>query len=212
MNQIDATALTRARYNRAARFYDILDALSDGVFQSGRQKLWHYAQGEILEVGVGTGKNFPYYPPKARVIAIDFAERMLARAQERARALDTHVVLKEGDAQHLPFADNTFDTAVATCVFCSVPNPVQGLRELNRVVKPVGKILLLEHGRINQPIIGRIMDWLNPFVVRLWGANINRRTIQNVKEAGLEIESVENMDAMGMVKFIVARPHKTAIA
>lgn len=212
MNQIDATALTRARYNRAARFYDIVDALSDGVFQAGRQKLWRCAQGEILEVGVGTGKNFPYYPPKARVIAIDFAERMLARAQERARALGTHVVLKEGDAQHLPFADNIFDTAVETCVFCSVPDPIQGLRELNRVVKPDGKILLLEHGRINQPIIGRIMDWVNPFVVRLWGANINRRTLENVKKAGLEIESVENMDAMGMVKFIVARPHKTAIA
>lgn len=210
MNQFDATALARTRYNRAARFYDIVDALSDGMFQAGRQTLWEEARGEILEVGVGTGKNFPYYPQDGRVVGIDFAARMLARANARARELDTRVILQECDVQQLNFADNTFDTAVATCVFCSVPDPVQGLRELNRVVKPDGKILLLEHVRIDQPLIGRFLDLLNPFIVRLWGANINRRTIENVNRAGLEIISIENLEPMHMVKFIIARPNKTA--
>ncbi len=212
MSQIDATALARARYNRAAPFYDIIDAFTDGAFKAGRSKIWSQTLGVVLEVGVGTGRNFPYYPPNCQVIAIDFAERMLERAHIRASALGTNVVLRQGDVEHLDFMDNMFDTAVTTCVFCSVPDPIQGLRELNRVVKADGKIPMLEHERINHPVLGRIMDWMNPLFVRMWGANMNRRTVENVKRAGLQITSVEKMDPMNMVKFIIARPNKTALA
>jgi ubiquinone/menaquinone biosynthesis C-methylase UbiE len=84
------------------------------------------------------------------------------------------------DVQALTFPDDDFDAAVATCVFCSVPDPVRGLQELARVVKPDRRILLLDHVRIDQPLIGAIMDGLNPLIVRMWGANINRRTTENV--------------------------------
>lgn len=133
---------------------------------------------------------------------------MLARVHERARQYDVTVELAEGDVQQLEFSDNTFDTAIATFVFCSVPDPVCGLRELNRVVKPNGRILFLEHVRIDHPIIGRMMDWLNPFIVRLWGANINRRTLENARRAGLHIDQVQDLGPMGMVKLVCAHPNK----
>jgi ubiquinone/menaquinone biosynthesis C-methylase UbiE len=94
---------------------------------------------------------------------------------------------------------------VATFVFCSVPDPVQGLREIGRVVRPGGQILLLEHVRIDRPVIGTLMDVLAPLIVRLNGANINRRTVKNVQSAGLQIDRVENLDRMGMFKLIFAR-------
>lgn len=109
------------------------------------------------------------------------------------------------DAQHLEFSAGTFDAAVATFVFCSVPDPVVGLRELGRVVRPEGDIWLLEHMRVDKPFVGSLMDALNPLVVRVMGANINRRTLENVQRAGLRL--VEATELKGeLVRLIHARP------
>ncbi|MDE3087856.1 MAG: class I SAM-dependent methyltransferase [Chloroflexota bacterium] len=209
-NEIDlkATATTKARYNRIAHIYDLAEAMSERRFKPWREKLWRQANGNILEVGVGTGKNLPYHPRRAKVTGIDLADQMLVRAQERARQLGAVIDLREGDAQSLDFPDNSFDTAVATFVFCSVPDPIRGLRELNRVVKPDGRILLLDHVRIDRPLIGWVMDLIDPLIVRLWGAHINRRTVENVKRAELGIENVEHLGPMRMVKLILAKPRK----
>lgn len=208
-NGIDrrATRAARSRYNRIAPIYDWLEGLSEPRFRPWRQRLWAAVPaGFVLEVGVGTGKNLPYHPRAARMFGVDLSDRMLARARARATRTGRAIDLREMDAQSLDFATHTFDAAAATFVFCSVPDPVRGLRELGRVVKPDGVILLLEHVWLDHMLLGRLMDALNPLVVRLWGANINRRTVENAQAAGLRIESVESLGPMGMIKLIRARP------
>ena len=109
------------------------------------------------------------------------------------------------DVQHLDFADHSFDTVFATFVFCSVPDPVMGLRELRRVCKPEGSLLLLEHMRPRHPVRGFLFDLLNPMVVRMMGANINRNTIDNIRQAGWQIKVEESLSS-DIVKWIEAVP------
>jgi ubiquinone/menaquinone biosynthesis C-methylase UbiE len=148
MNAIDpqATAVTRARYDRNARRYDLMTRGSERLLAPTRAALWQRVRGpRVLEVGVGTGKSFPYYPAGMTITAIDFSPRMLEQARLHAAQDHIAIDLREADVQALPFDGASFDTAIASCVFCSVPDPLLGLRELRRVLVPDGQLLLLEH-------------------------------------------------------------------
>jgi phosphatidylethanolamine/phosphatidyl-N-methylethanolamine N-methyltransferase len=201
-------ALTLERWQRIAPTYGAVERFIERrVFGPWRARVWSLVRGSnVLEVGAGTGPNMPYYPSGVQVTATDVSAPRIERARQRAQHLGLQVELRVMDAQQLDFPAATFDAAVATLVFCSVPDPVQGLRELRRVVKPGGQVLLLEHVRIDRPVVGRLMDWLNPLTVRLSGENFNRRTVENVRRAGLEIERAHDLAPAGLVKLIVARP------
>jgi ubiquinone/menaquinone biosynthesis C-methylase UbiE len=173
----------RRRYDRLAPWFDSLEGFLEGlVFRRLRKKLWAQAQGEhILEVGVGTGKNLLFYPKEARMTAIDFSPKMLKQAERKRERKQLVVDLSLMDVQSLCYADNSFDTVVASFVFCSVPKPRKGLKEIHRVLKPGGQLLMLEHVLSSNKLLAWLMNLLNPMVLRLVGANINRETIKNVQ-------------------------------
>lgn len=205
---IELSELTRKRYNRIAPIYDLMEWFVERAsFRKWRTMLWDQVDGdEVLEIGVGTGKNILYYPSNAQVTSIDLSEVMMSYAKRQAKELSREVNFQLMDVETLTFPDNSFDTAVASFVFCSVPRPVAGLGEIGRVVKPGGDIWLLEHVRINRPIIGLLMDVLNPIIVRLMGANINRQTVKNVETAGLKVLSVTDLQGK-LVRLIHATPN-----
>jgi len=152
---------------------------------------------------VSTGKNISFYPPEMEITAIDLTPGMLERAKKRAHKSGLAIDLRIGDVQNLEFLDNIFDTVMATFVFCSVPNPVLGLKEVLRVTIPGGQALFIKHVRSETLLIGAMMDLVNPMVVRLMGPNINRRTTQIVQLSGLEIRENKNLGMGDIFKLIV---------
>lgn len=196
------TDSVRRKYNRNALIYDAMDRM---IRDAWRAKVIAQAVGRVLEVGVGTGNNLPFYDPAVtrEMVGIDFSLGMLARAHRKPCRVP-HELL-EMDAQELAFPDDSFDTVLATCVFCTVPDPIQGLREVRRVCRPEGRILLLEHVRIDRPVVGTLMDFLDPLSVLVVGTHINRRTVENMRQAGLRINRVEAVRG-NLVKLISASP------
>ncbi|MFW6056364.1 MAG: class I SAM-dependent methyltransferase [Chloroflexota bacterium] len=182
----------RRRYNCAAPVYDVVEGALERVLYKGwRELAWDRVEGsEILELGVGTGKNVLLYAAGADITAVDISEQMLLRARQRAERLESGVRLVQMDVQSLGFADDSFDTVIGTCVFCSVPDPLAGLKEVARVCRQGGKVVLFEHVLSSKPLTARIMNLLNPPIAWLAAENINRQTIESVRCAGLDIERI----------------------
>ena len=197
---------TKARWDRLARHYGLVEYFSERHLRPWRKALWQRASGRIVEVGAGTGLNLPFYPAGVEVTACDISGAMLLKARERARERNIPVTFHEADLCNLPFSDGSFDTTAETFVFCSLADPAPCLREMGRVTKPGGQILLLDHVRIENPLIGPLMDWLNTASVRLAGEHINHRMDAFVRAAGLEIVESQRLGFMGIFQFIVARP------
>jgi phosphatidylethanolamine/phosphatidyl-N-methylethanolamine N-methyltransferase len=200
-----AARATQRRYDRQAPWFDLTDLPMELVARALRRRLWARIDGgRVLEVGVGTGRNLSHHPAGSEVSGIDISPKLLAKAARKARKRGQPVELGLMDAQRLAFGDGSFDSAAATFVFCSVPDPLVGLAEVRRVLKPGGRLLLLEHVRSKNRVLGWLMDRLNPIAVRLSGANINRDTVGNVAKAGFEVVGVDSHMG-GLVKLIDAR-------
>lgn len=188
-----STRRTRRRYDRNAPMYDMMEhVMETRAFQRWRERLWGLVEGEkILEVGVGTGKNMPFYPAGARVTAIDLSPRMLDRARSRAKEVGCSADVCEMDVQELDYPDGSFDAVVSTFVFCSVPDPIAGLREIRRVLRPGGRLYMLEHVLSQRRVLRQLMRLVNPLTVFFTGVNVNRETRRNLEVAGFEISRAE---------------------
>jgi ubiquinone/menaquinone biosynthesis C-methylase UbiE len=195
------------RYQRIAPLYDLLDlSFERRRYQALRPLMFQNLGGQLLDAGIGTGRNCAFYPPDAVVSGIDTSPAMLERAHHRCPTLAAGGRLYRMDVTNLEFPTGSFDAAVATFLFCVLPDNLQvpALRELGRVVKPGGLIRLLEYVRPRgtfQRIMSRIWQ---PWIAWAYGASFDRKTEQHVPEAGLEV--VESRFVVDdLVKLITVR-------
>ena len=191
----------KTQYDNIAGIYDVVDLL---IPDAWRRRATGFAYGRVLEVGVGTGLNLPYYLKHCQeILGIDVSPRMLDRAREKAAQWKTPVKLEMMDIQDLPLSSGSFDCLIATFVFCTVPDPVKGLKECYRVLKAGGRLILLEHMGSDKKVLRRLMNWLNPIAVMLLGDHINRNTADLVTGAGFRTQIEEHL-LWDIVRVIVA--------
>lgn len=205
------TAVDRSATERARRVWDRQADRFDGqmgfwervLFPGDRQWACRQARGDVLEVAVGTGRNLEHYPGDVRVTGIDLSPQMLARARRRAEQVRPDTDLREGDAQALPFEDDSFDTVVCTYSLCSIPDDRQAVAEMARVLRPGGSVILVEH--VASPRRGvRAIQWLIHQVTHRFALeHMLRRPRRVVAEVGLDPVHLERRKA-GIVDRIVA--------
>jgi len=180
-------------YDRVAKAFDF--------FREGDMRRWgqaqrdHFSQmrGKVLHVGVGTGMEIINFPPDHDITGIDLSPKMLERALWRGKRYQGKIRFCLMNAEALAFPDNTFDTVVTVCVFCTVPHPVAGLKECRRVLKPGGKLLMFEHVMSKNLIYGLSLKFMSIFTTALEGTHLDRNTVENVREAGFNFISEKNV-------------------
>jgi ubiquinone/menaquinone biosynthesis C-methylase UbiE len=201
---MSSTESVRRHYDRRAERYDRLIAPFEGLFfGGGREWACSRARGEVLEIAVGTGRNLPFYPEGVRLTGIELSPKMLAIAHRRARELNAGLDLRTGDAQDLPFPDASFDTVVATLALCTIPDDRRAVAEAARVLRPGGRLLLLEHVRSALLPVRLAQTVLNPLVVLLDRDHLLREPLHHVEAEGLIVERLER-SRLGIVERLAA--------
>lgn len=186
------------KYDREMRFCE------RWLFSGGREWVCPRAEGEVLEIGVGTGRNLRYYPENVRLTGVDVSSAMLQIARVLANTLGREVDLRVGDAQYLEFADATFDTVVSTFSLCSIPDDTRAVAEVRRVLRPGGLFLLVEHVASPHPPVKAVQKLLDWFTVRFQGDHQLRDPLEHLKREGFEISQFERLK-WGIVVRIMAR-------
>jgi ubiquinone/menaquinone biosynthesis C-methylase UbiE len=205
----DQTAKVLRVWEKSAPGYDKQIALFERIwFTGGREWLTARAQGRVLEVAVGTGRNLPFYPADVSVSGIELSPAMLAIARQRATDLGADVDLRTGDAQALPFDDQAFDTVICALSLCTIPDPGTAIGEMRRVLVPGGRLLLLDHIASTWPPIRAVQWLLEQVTIRAAGEHFTRRQLPLVRAAGFDVVEVERLKA-GSVERIFARKPAT---
>jgi ubiquinone/menaquinone biosynthesis C-methylase UbiE len=194
-------------WDKAAPGYDRQIAFFEKIwFAGGREWLGARARGRVLEVAIGTGRSLPQYPADVTVTGIELSPAMLAIARQRAAALGRDVTLREGDAEHLPFGDASFDTVACALSLCTIPSPVAALGEMRRVLVPGGRLLLLDHIGSSWPPV-YAAQWLTERVtIRAAGEHFTRRQLPLVTAAGFRIEETERLKAGTIERIHAVKP------
>jgi ubiquinone/menaquinone biosynthesis C-methylase UbiE len=183
-----ATEKQRRVWDAYAADYDRQIAFLERVaFAQGRAWIAERARGRTLDVGIGTGRNLEYYSGGVDVTGVDLSPEMLAVARRRAEELGRVVELREADAEQLPFADGTFDSAVCALSLCNIPDPVQALNEMRRVLLPGGRLLLLDHVASTWPPVWAVQWLVERWTVRSAGEHFTRRPLPLLGEAGFQV-------------------------
>jgi len=178
-------------YDRDPAGYHRGSVVTERVLARWRRKVGESVSGRLLDVGFGTGLSLPHYPPSVEVVGVDASLGMLRFAQREAAALQRNVRLVQADAEHLAFPDQSFDSVAFNLCLCTIPNPARALQEALRVARPGAPMVFLEHVRSHLLPVALLQDAANPVFVALERDHLNRRTVETVREAGVEVVSVD---------------------
>jgi ubiquinone/menaquinone biosynthesis C-methylase UbiE len=198
------TARVRRVYERDAAGYDRdIGHFERALLEDGRQWACGQVAGAVLEIAIGTGRNLPFYPENVRLTGIDLSPAMLAQAAECAHTLGRAVTLHLGDAHALAFPDETFDSVVMTLALCTIPDEYRAMREVKRVLRPGGRLVLLEHVRSPLLPIRLVQRLLDPLLVRWKADHLLREPLGPLAAAGLTVAYCERRK-WGVIERVVA--------
>jgi len=195
--------VTRKKWDAASAGYDFFNSFGpERRWSRVKGRLYSSMKGRILFLAVGTGLDIKYFPPNQDIVGVDISMRMLEKARPRAREYNGNLPLAEMDARALAFPDYSFDQVFTACTFCSVPEPVEGLREVRRVLRHGGELHMFEHTRSRWFPFNVMLHLMNP-VTRRFGPEVTRDTPRNVRRAGFQVRRVRN-EYLDVVKTIFA--------
>lgn len=201
----DPTSKALRTWEKSAPTYDRkIASFEKGPLRGGREWIGERARGRVLDVAIGTGRNLPHYSPSTVLTGIDLSPAMLSIARQRATDLGRDIDLRQGDAEHLPFDDDSFDTVVCAISLCAIPDPVAAIGEMKRVLVPGGQLLLIDHIGSSWPPIFAAQWLLERVTIPAAGEHFTRRPLTIVKAAGFEIVDVERLKA-GTIERVHAR-------
>ena len=204
-----ANELRRRHYAKEAPKYDREMDFFERRLLGTQHRGWACSQavGSTLEVAIGTGLNLMHYPAHVRLTGIDLSPEMLALTETRAKKIGRTIELKEGDAQDLPFADRSFDTLVCTYALCSVPDDARAIYEMSRVLKPGGRLILVDHVRSTVRPILWLQRLYESIPSRTKGEFMTRRPSLHVMAANFDIQAQDRLRAGVVERLVAIKPH-----
>ncbi len=206
-----ATEHVRRSYDEiASRYDDYVRYAERFLLGEDRRRVCAHAHGDVLEIGVGTGRNLPFYADDISLTGVDLSQAMLRQARARAAEPGIDAGLRVGDAQALDLPDNGFDAVVMTLVLSAVPDIRRAIAEAHRVLRPGGRLLVLDFVRSPHWPVRTMQRLLNPFMARRYNFHLLRDPIDHLDDAGFLVERVE-CSKWGVVERVAARKRCTTV-